>query len=107
MNNTRYEIRWVNRTGPCSTRTFADLAAAANRLAYLDKVEDQTRRCMPTDSGGVRFSYQTESEAIRDLLSKRTTGDVVLGRCKRSIAHDEWKAARASVSEFKAANESN
>lgn len=76
-----YEITEVNaakklkvefthrRTGGVTT-IRCTVAQAIERLAYLDKVEAETRRVCPTDSGDVRDSYCREADAIRTAIVK-------------------------------------
>lgn len=50
---------------------------AQKRLAYLDAVEVETQRVMPTDSGDMRFLNRAEAAAIRAALWDETAANEV------------------------------
>ena len=53
-----------NRQGHTIPRAFNTIGEARARYDYLQKVEADTVRHAPTDSGDVRFNYQREAAAI-------------------------------------------
>lgn len=60
-------IKFTTRQGRETTINVTK-ERAIDRLAYLDKVEADTQKYAPTDSGDTRFNYCAEAEAIRSAL---------------------------------------
>ncbi len=57
-------VSWKSRNGHINHAKLTATEAAA-RLAHLDELEANTKRCAPTDSGDTRFNYCAEADAIR------------------------------------------
>jgi hypothetical protein len=63
------EITYKDRTG--NGYKYEDTPEGLERrLKHLEKLEADTKKYAPTDSGNTRFLYNAEAEAIRKVLKK-------------------------------------
>ncbi len=65
----KLEITYKDRTG--NGYKYEDTPEGLERrLKHLEKLEEETKKYMPTDSGNTRFLFNAEAEAIREVLKK-------------------------------------
>jgi hypothetical protein len=63
-----FKIQYTDRLGRTHVAECKDVKSALERLANIDAIEAETRKCAPSDSGDVRFNYLAEAKAIRAAI---------------------------------------